>query len=78
RGNRDGNYGFGGTVHRKTLSTPFDVSTGKKPFYASLLERVIPFFRNETDIVTPDEIIAVIAFLEAANRSAETQKHITL
>ena len=78
RGNRAGSFGFGGTIHRKAQSTAFDVSAGKKPFYASLLEKVIPFFRNETELVAPSEMIEVIAFLEAANRSSDTKSRVAL
>ena len=72
RGNRAGNNGFGGTIHRKTQSFAFNVTAGKKPYYASLLDKIIPFFRGESDVVVPEEIVEVIGFLEAANRSAET------
>lgn len=78
RGNRAGSFGFGGTIHRKAQSTAFDVSAGKKPFYASLLEKVIPFFRNEAELVAPFEMIEVIAFLEAANRSSDTKSRVAL
>ncbi len=78
RGNRAGNNGFGGTIHRQTRSFAFDVSAGKKPFYASLLDHVIPFFRGKTEVVSPAEMLEVIAFLDAANRSAETRQWVPL
>lgn len=73
RGNRAGNTSFGGTLHRKTGSLAFDVSTGVKPFYASLLERVIPFLAGEGELVPLTEMVEVISFLEAANRSRESK-----
>lgn len=72
RGNRAGNYQFGGTIHRQSTSVSFDVASGTKPFYASLLERVVPFFRGEGEVVPPTEMVEVIAFLDAANRSADS------
>jgi predicted dehydrogenase len=74
RGNREGNNGFGGVIHRKTKSIAFDVATGAKPYYASLLDKVIPFFRGEAEVVAPAEMVEVIGFLEAANRSASTRQ----
>ncbi len=78
RGNRAGMNTFGGTVFRKSGARSFDVSTGTKPYYASLLEKVIPFFADEGEIVSNPEMVEVIAFLDAANRSRESQKWETL
>ena len=78
RGNRTGNNGFGGTLHRVGGSRTFDVSAGKKPYYASLLERVMPFFRGEGEVVATAEMVEVIRFLDAANRSAATREWVTL
>ncbi len=70
RGNRGGNPGFGGTLHREKSSVAFDVSKSEKPFYASLLEEVVPFFRGEkSGVATLEETVEIICFLDAANRS---------
>lgn len=78
RGNRTGNNVFGGTLHRAGGSQTFDVSAGNKPFYASLLERVMPFFRGEGEVVVPAEMVEVIRFLDASNRSAVTREWVAL
>jgi len=78
RGARSGNHGFGGVLHGASKSVTFDVSTISKPYYASLLERVIPFFREGTESVSANEMVEVITFLEAANLSAESQNSISL
>jgi len=78
RGNRTGNAGFGGIIHRASKSQAFDVSAGTKPYYASLLEKVIPFFRGDGEVVAPDEMVEVIGFLDAANRSAATRQWVAL
>jgi len=78
RGNRTGNAGFGGVIHHAAKSQTFDVSAGKKPYYASLLEKVIPFFRGEGEVVAPAEMVEVIGFLDAANRSASSREWVAL
>ncbi len=78
RGNRTGNNTFGGTLHRANGSQSFDVSAGKKPYYASLLDRVMPFFRGEGEVVSLAEMVDVIGFLDAANRSACSREWIAL
>lgn len=78
RGNRTGNNSFGGTIHREKRSQVFDVSTASKPFYASLLEQVIPFLKGEQAPVSLCESVKVIRFLEAANEAVETGKKVTL
>jgi len=78
RGTRSGNAGFGGVIHGAAKSVAFDVSTVTKPYYASLLERVIPFFRDGTEFVSANEMVEVIAFLEAANLSADSNNSISL
>lgn len=78
RGNRTGNNGFGGTLHRAGASRTFEVSSGKKPYYASLLERVMPFFRGEGEVVEVEEMVEVIRFLDAGNRSAADRTWVSL
>lgn len=78
RGNRAGSGAFGGLIHRKPGSTAFDVSAGKKPYYASLLEKVIRFLCGEGAVVELPEMVAVISFLESANRSAETKDWVAI
>lgn len=78
RGNRAGNHNFGGVIHRTSKSFAFDVSSGKKPFYASLLEKVIPFFLAGSEVVSTDEMVEVIGFLDAANQSRATGRWTTI
>lgn len=78
RGNRVGNKAFGGVIHHATNSRSFEVSAGSKPYYASLLEKVIPFFRGGDEVVSPAETVEIIAFLDAANRSATTHEWVAL
>lgn len=72
RGNRAGNSGFGGVIHRLTHSEAFKVSANAKSFYASLLEKIISFFRGDDQLVAREEMLEEVVFLEAANKSALT------
>lgn len=79
RGSRSGNGTFGGTLHREKSSEFFDVSKSSKPYYASLLEQIIPFFRGEkSKAASLDETVEIIRFLEAANESVTSTQWVTL
>lgn len=69
RGNRKGNNSFGAVVHREKGSQFVDVYSNPKPYYASLLERIVPLFKGEGAAIDFEETIAVIRFIEAANES---------
>jgi len=68
RGNRKGNGRFGGILHRKDSSFFIDVYAHPKPYYASLLEAILSFFRTGKSAVPREETLAVVEFLEEANR----------
>lgn len=78
RGNRKGNNQFGGVVHREKGSQFVDVYAHKKPYYAGLLERIIPLFKGEGAAIDFEESLAVIRFIEAANESRETGATVAL
>lgn len=78
RGQRTGNNQFGGTIHREKGSQAVNVSTSSKPYYASLLEKVLAFL-NGQDVLDFAESVEVMRFLEAANESvAENGRSVTL
>lgn len=72
RGNRDGNYKFGALIHRKTESDYVDAASSGKPFYADLLEQVIPMFATGQTVLPFEQSVEVIRFLEAAEESRAT------
>lgn len=72
RGNRKGNNKFGGTIHREKGSAFVDVYANPKPYYASLLERVMQLFLEKKEDIDLDETLEIIRFIEAANESRET------
>ncbi|MVO98913.1 Gfo/Idh/MocA family protein [Paenibacillus lutrae] len=71
RGNRAGSFGFGAQIHREKGTIAVDVAASAKPFYASLLERVMEMFAGGP-AVRLEETLEVIRFIEAANESRET------
>jgi predicted dehydrogenase len=78
RGNRAGNNKFGAVVHRQKASQFVDVYANPKPYYASLLERIVPMFKGEAPAIDFEETLQVIRFIEAANESRETGKTVQL
>ncbi|MBD2868725.1 Gfo/Idh/MocA family protein [Paenibacillus arenilitoris] len=69
RGGRSGSSAFGARVHRETGTSVVEVGSGPRPYYASLLEKVIAMFaggRAEPDMEETGELIR---FLEAAEES---------
>ncbi|WP_422659479.1 Gfo/Idh/MocA family protein [Paenibacillus sp. EC2-1] len=69
RGNREGNYKFGALIHRTHGSDYVDAASSGKPFYADLLEQVIPMFASGQSSLPFEQSIEVIRFLEAAEES---------
>lgn len=78
RGNRKGNPAFGASIHREKGTTAVDVYSNPKPYYASLLERVLEMFRSGRPPIPMGETLEVIRFLEAANESRESGKPVVL
>lgn len=78
RGSRCGNMTFGATVHREKGSRPVDVYAHDKPYYASLLEQIMAFFRTGRSPVALSETWEIIRFIEAANESRSSGKAVRL
>lgn len=69
RGNRKGNSRFGALLHREKGTQFVDVYAHPKPYYASLLEKVMAMFLTGKPDVGPAETRRIIRFIEAANES---------
>ncbi|GIP39802.1 oxidoreductase [Paenibacillus sp. J31TS4] len=78
RGNRSGNNRFGALLHREQDTSFIDVYAHPKPYYASLMERVMKMFEGGEPAIDPEETIRVIRFIEAANESRETGRTVRL
>ncbi|MFD2114591.1 Gfo/Idh/MocA family protein [Paenibacillus yanchengensis] len=72
RGNRSGNGQFGAVVHRQAGSQLIDVQASKIPFYALMLQQIISFFKSGQSAIPAEETLAIIRFIEAANKSRQT------
>lgn len=67
RGNRVGEVGFGAVIHFEKGAVLVDVAKDGKPFYASLLEEIIAFFKGESNGVPLEETAEIMRFIELAN-----------
>jgi len=78
RGNRIGNNSFGALIHGRSGTRMADVSAYPKPFYASLLDETMRFFRTGIPSLDMEETLEIIRFIEAANESRRTGKPVFL
>ena len=78
RGNRKGNGKFGGLIHREKATTFVDALAHPKPFYASLVERIMQMFRTRIAPIPLEESVELVRFIEAANESRSTGKPVAL
>lgn len=72
RGNRKGNNQFGALLHHESHTQFIDVNRHPKPYYASLLEKIMTMFVTGSPDIDQDETLQIIRFMEAANESRET------
>ncbi|CAM3616466.1 Gfo/Idh/MocA family protein [Marinicrinis lubricantis] len=78
RGNRKGNRQFGALLHREQGTAFADVYANPKPYYASMLERIMDMFHSGHSPVSMGETLEIIRFLEAANESRSTGSPVML
>jgi predicted dehydrogenase len=78
RGNRLGNQQFGALVHFEKGTEYVDISADSKPFYASLLEQIIDFYKDGKSRVKMSETLELIRFIEAANESKVTGRQVSM
>lgn len=68
RGDRINYQDFGALIH--TTDQAFSIDLGKgKPYYASLLEKIIPFFKTGINPISSDEMLSVIHLVETINKN---------
>ncbi|MGN7759952.1 Gfo/Idh/MocA family protein [Paenibacillus sp. 22594] len=72
RGNRKGNTGFGALLHKNTKTQFIDISSHPKPYYASLMEKIMNLFITGISDIDTEQTLQIIRFLEAANESRES------
>ncbi|MGG3914454.1 Gfo/Idh/MocA family protein [Rossellomorea vietnamensis] len=78
RGNRAGNHQFGALVHFEKGTEYVDIQAGSKPFYASLVEKIMDFFQDGVSRVPLSETLDIIRFIEAANDSRGTGRPVSV
>lgn len=72
RGNRCGNSNFGGTVHFKEKSVSYQINPATdRPFYASLLQKIIPFMEGKGNAAPGEGALAVVRLMEQGNQALE-------
>ena len=72
RGTRFLNNPFGFLMHTNQGATSC-IAKDTPPFYFSLIQKVLEFFNTRQSPVSPAEMFAVIAFIEAAHQSFQKQ-----
>ena len=78
RGNRTGDNGFHGLVHFAEHTAHIDIATASRPFFSSLLEAVMSFFKGGETPVPLETSVEMVRFIEAGNRSRESGEMISL
>lgn len=78
RGSRFAGTPFAALIHREEKHVFVDIAAGSKPFYASLLEQVMTFFRGESHPLDISITLEIMRFIEAANESRATGQKVSL
>ena len=68
RGTRFEKGEFGCVVHT-TAGTRLGLAKSTPPYYATMLQRIVEFFRTGVSPIPVEETFGIIAFIEAADRS---------
>ncbi len=78
RGNRTGNNDFQGMVHFAGRTAHVDIATASRPFFSSLLDEVMNFFKGGESPVSLDTSVEMVRFMEAGNLSRESGEVVPL
>ncbi|WP_159884217.1 Gfo/Idh/MocA family protein [Paenibacillus puerhi] len=78
RGSRRPGQSYAAAIHTTAGTKLSHMASHAKPYYASLLERVIRMFKTGQCDVRLEETIEIIKFLDAANRSVATGGQVKL
>ncbi len=69
---------FGLTIHREKNFQFVDAATGKRSWYATMLEAILRTLPNGKSDVDPADTLEIIRFIEAANESRTTGRALNL
>ena len=78
RGNRTGDNDFQGLVHFAGRTAHVDIATASRPFFSSLLDQVMSFFKGGESPVPLATSVEMVRFMEAGNRSRESGEVVSL
>ena len=78
RGLEQGHGGFGATLHRKDSVTQVNVNDNKRPYYAGEMEVILAELAHGRMPVPAEQMLEVVAIMEAANRSRSSGQEVTL
>lgn len=71
RGEYEWHSRFGATIHTQNGFYNAEISKDTKPFYASLLEEVMVFFKTKTSPIMKEETLEVIRLIEMINNHGD-------
>jgi hypothetical protein len=77
RGLRGTHSNFGATIHRRDVAQYVDARAGK-PGYVGMLEAILRSLPQGKSDVPANEMIEVVAVIEAANKSRQTGETVKL
>jgi predicted dehydrogenase len=78
RGNRTGNNDFQGLVHFAGRTAHVDIATARRPYFSSLLDEVMSFFKGGESPVPLETSVEIVRFMEAGNLSRESGEVVSL
>jgi hypothetical protein len=75
RGEYEWHSRFGATLHTNSGFYNADIASDQKPFYSSLLEQILVFFKTRNSQVPKEQTLEVIRLVEMINKArSEAQK----
>ncbi|THF84486.1 Gfo/Idh/MocA family protein [Cohnella fermenti] len=78
RGNRKGNSSFGALIHGESATYYANAASHPKPYYASMLEKVIHLLHTGEADIDIRETLEIVRFMECANESRKTGRSVEL
>jgi len=78
RGLRESHHKFGLTIHRQQGFQFVDAQSGKRSWYASMLEAILRSLPKGKSDVAPADTLEIVRLIEAANESRSTGRSVSL
>jgi predicted dehydrogenase len=78
RGLQGAHGSFGAALHRADCVQQIDINANRRPYYVGLLETILAGLAKGEQPVPREQMLEVVAIMEAANRSRSTGQEATL